>query len=680
MLPSFSSSHRSQPSAPPKNGNNNTSRPEIQVNAQPVLERNSTTSSPNNNSSSDMVMAPQPSGQNNFGYGTNYERRYTFEKELARGGNGVVHLVKDNETGQQFAIKSIPKVLTDPRLSEKKILEHKDAIKREVEVMKRLRSCLNVASLEEVYEDDSHVHLVMEYCAGGELHHVIGTRHYSERTVASYMRAVLRTLAQCHAQKILHRDIKPGNFLLSSSSERAPLKAIDFGLAVFYDDKSLPQTDLGLEGTPWFMAPETLRSEVWPASDVWAAGIMAAELLTGRFPFDDRSSPFSPSLTKVWKSILCDELDLSKREWEGVSDEAKDFVKMLLVKDPKQRPTAKQALRHPWLSGAIEERSQGKPLSLAVVQRIQRYGQGSLFKRSVLEFIAAELLSEAQHIDGTTTSAGSSQEMSMDEQENVCPLHTGGAAPIITHALSSPLQYLYTRLSMVDKELIDREALANGLAELGYRLTPAELERLLDQLDPGNTGKVAKSQLAASQIDWSVLQTNQTERWLELARRAFSELDTDKDGVLSSEDLMALLRHKLPPAQIEAAVRHALAEAARKKEGSRSGSNDNTIDASVHSVEGSVGGNGGGDSQHGPGMDSIKGGLNFRQFIRMLHVGSADSLDLFDDRLGGSLGSPGSWEKLSQLDKILEKSVKGGDLFAKDQRGNSLLEPVHETD
>lgn len=49
-----------------------------------------------------------------------------------------------------------------------------------------------------------------------------------------------------------------------------------------------------------FMAPETLRSEVYPASDVWAAGVTAHQLLTGRFPFDDRSNPFAPSLSKVW--------------------------------------------------------------------------------------------------------------------------------------------------------------------------------------------------------------------------------------------------------------------------------------------------------------------------------------------------------------------------------------------
>lgn len=69
--------------------------------------------------------------------------------------------------------------------------------------------------------------------------------------VASYMRAVLRTLAQCHSHRILHRDIKPGNFMLLDESERSPLKAIDFGLAVPFEAADLPLTDLGLEGTPW---------------------------------------------------------------------------------------------------------------------------------------------------------------------------------------------------------------------------------------------------------------------------------------------------------------------------------------------------------------------------------------------------------------------------------------------
>jgi len=110
--------------------------------------------------------------------------------------------------------------------------------------MKRMRGVLNVASLEAVYEDDDAVYMVMEYCTGGELVHVIGETHYTEQTVASFMRATLRTLAQCHSNGILHRDIKPGNFLLASDKPDAPLKAIDFGLATFVDGDE-PVTDLG---------------------------------------------------------------------------------------------------------------------------------------------------------------------------------------------------------------------------------------------------------------------------------------------------------------------------------------------------------------------------------------------------------------------------------------------------
>ncbi|PSC73235.1 Pkinase-domain-containing [Micractinium conductrix] len=580
--------------------------------------------------------APTDPSCPDFGYARGLDKKFRVLRELGRGGNGVVRVVEELATGAEFALKSIPKQLTDPKLSEGKKKGHVEALKREVEVLRRLRGCLNVAALEEVYEDDTHVHMVLEYCRGGELHHHIGETHYSERTVASYMRAVLRTLAQCHSQGILHRDIKPGNFLLASDALNARLKAIDFGLAVFFEEDKLPRTDLGLEGTPWFMSPESLRSEVCPASDVWAAGVMAHQLLTGRFPFDDKSNPFAPSLSKVWRSILADELDFTRSHWEGISAEAKDFIRCLLNKDHSKRPTALQALQHPWLQGpGASERGAGKRLAMGVVQRIQRYSQGSVFKRSVLDMIAEELMRQGP------------------EEERAVPIGRG-ATPIITDPQSSPLEYLYEHLSMTDKALVDREEIADGLEELGYRLTPEELERLLDQLDPGNTGKVAKAQVAASQIDWRVMQQSQTERWLKCVRSAFQDLDTDGDGIISSGEMVAMLRNKLPQAEVEAAVRHALQEAARRSEGSLHRRNGHEAGDSVHS--------------NGSAGDSVRDGMSFRQFVRMLRAGSTDCLDLYDDR-HGSYGSYGSHGSLSMLDK----SVRGSTHAAVE-----LLDPIKE--
>jgi calcium-dependent protein kinase len=80
------------------------------------------------------------------------------------------------------------------------------------------------------------------------------------------------------------------------------------------------------------MAPEALASAVEPASDVWAAGVMAYQLLTGRFPFDDWQNPEAPALSLVWRSILTETPKFGGKSWEGISEEAKAFCKTVLVK------------------------------------------------------------------------------------------------------------------------------------------------------------------------------------------------------------------------------------------------------------------------------------------------------------------------------------------------------------
>ncbi|EFN55463.1 hypothetical protein CHLNCDRAFT_35404, partial [Chlorella variabilis] len=342
-----------------------------------------------------------------LGYSSGFAERYELGKEIGRGGNGVVRLGRCIASGRTVAIKSIPKVLADPNASERKKAEQIPYLKREVEVLLALRGTLNVANLEEVCEDGSHVHLVLEHCSGGELlARTKSARHYSERTAASFLRAVLRAVAVCHAKRIIHRDIKPENFLLLSEEETSPIKAIDFGLAVFFDPQQLPVTGLNPEGTPWYLAPECCRAKWYPVSDVWAVGVMACYLLTGAYPFLDRMSPKMPDLVRTLRSICFEELDLAQPQFQALSEEARTFIQGLLVKDPLQRPSAEEALRHPFLKGKKEDRAAGKPLDKTVVQRIQRFAQNSLFKRSVLEHIAADLL--AMHFTPEPTSHGAS--------------------------------------------------------------------------------------------------------------------------------------------------------------------------------------------------------------------------------------------------------------------------------
>jgi len=296
----------------------------------------------------DVVAAQPDEADLDFGYGRDLEAHFALGAVLGKGGFGAVRLARCAATGEELACKSVAKALPGC-VDARRNARHRENCRREVAVLTALKGTLNVANIHSVFEDDTHIHIVMEYCKGGELHHSAG-RRYTEQLVSRYMGCVLRTLAQCHTKGILHRDIKPGNFMLRDSSPDSPLKAIDFGMALFFSESKLPITDAGLDGTPWFMAPEMLQSEIWPASDVWAAGVMAFQLLTGRLPFDDHSCPSSPAVSRVWKSILTEKLDFKRSYWEGVSEEGKDFVRQLLNRDIKARPSAEDALRHVWVA------------------------------------------------------------------------------------------------------------------------------------------------------------------------------------------------------------------------------------------------------------------------------------------------------------------------------------------
>lgn len=118
-----------------------------------------------------------------FGYDREIDKKYDWGKELGKGGNGVVRVVVDRATGQEYACKAIKKVL-EGDLSDKKKAGHVESIKREIEVLRRLSGSLNIVKLVDVYEDEQQVYVVQELCKGGELWHRIGEKHYSERTVS----------------------------------------------------------------------------------------------------------------------------------------------------------------------------------------------------------------------------------------------------------------------------------------------------------------------------------------------------------------------------------------------------------------------------------------------------------------------------------------------------------------
>jgi len=175
-------------------------------------------------------------------------------KILGEGTYGVARKAIDKETGEVRAVKTIHR---------EKIRNYQRFL-NEVNALKTLDHP-NVVKLFEIYEDDDHVHLVMEYLSGGELFdYIIKQEYLDEYRAAQIFKQILHSVLYCHKNAICHRDLKPENFMFESTSKEANLKLIDFGLSCSYyralasgAGKYARMTTRA--GTAYFIAPEVLE-------------------------------------------------------------------------------------------------------------------------------------------------------------------------------------------------------------------------------------------------------------------------------------------------------------------------------------------------------------------------------------------------------------------------------------
>lgn len=158
----------------------------------------------------------------------NLKEIYSLGRKLGQGQFGTTFFCLEKETGKEFACKSIAK----RKLTTKEDVED---VRREIQIMHHLAGHPNVISIIGAYEDAVAVHVVMELCAGGELFDRIVQRgHYTERKAANLARTIVGVVEACHSLGVMHRDLKPENFLFVNEEEESSLKAIDFGLSMFF--------------------------------------------------------------------------------------------------------------------------------------------------------------------------------------------------------------------------------------------------------------------------------------------------------------------------------------------------------------------------------------------------------------------------------------------------------------
>ena len=265
-------------------------------------------------------------------------------KVIGRGSYGKVCLVQYKKTNELFAMKSLKKdILLDEDQIESTLLE------------KKILQSLNYPFLVGMvfcFQTEERVYFVLPFIRGGELFiHLRQNKYFPEDTVKFYASIIGLSLEYLHKNGIVYRDIKPENILLE---EDGYLKLIDFGMAkILKEDENTNS----FCGTPEYLAPEIITGEGHnKMADWWSFGTLIYEMIFGIPPF------FCDNVEKMFQLITKSDLRFPKKV--KVSDEAKDLLSKLLIKDQKKRFGVKggfeEIKKHPFFKGidfkALEEK------------------------------------------------------------------------------------------------------------------------------------------------------------------------------------------------------------------------------------------------------------------------------------------------------------------------------------
>eukprot|EP00163_Fabomonas_tropica_P014768 TRINITY_DN2683_c0_g1_i3.p1 TRINITY_DN2683_c0_g1~~TRINITY_DN2683_c0_g1_i3.p1 ORF type:complete len:477 (-),score=139.17 TRINITY_DN2683_c0_g1_i3:230-1660(-) len=268
--------------------------------------------------------------------------RFAVGKRIGVGRFSTVHVCVEKKSGRPFSVKIIPKKQHGGRFT--------SGFQREARVLSRLDHP-SIVHLEETIETDDVIYIVTELHWGGDLmQRLMQQGPASEDDARELVRSLLECLVYLHGKGILHRDIKPENILLARKDSMRDIKLCDFGHAADGDDEA------GGYGTPDYLAPEVVVDNITSEkSDIWSVGVVTYILMSCTFPF------CSTDAKRMMKEIVAGKYSLSGKIWESKSEAVKDFVQYLMTTDPDERPSAKEALNHPFLKNSeLRERKAGK--------------------------------------------------------------------------------------------------------------------------------------------------------------------------------------------------------------------------------------------------------------------------------------------------------------------------------
>ncbi|CAD5111981.1 DgyrCDS1235 [Dimorphilus gyrociliatus] len=292
-------------------------------------------------------------------------------ENLGEGSFGSVQTYKNTTNNKEYAVKIVEKA----GRSRSKVL-------KEIEIFQTCKNHENILQMIEYFEESDRFYLVFDKMEGGTLLETIEARGtLTEAEASAVVSDIARALDFLHRKGIAHRDLKPENILCERRGQLVPVRICDFDLGSgvlarggttnedVEDGCMTPELQTPV-GSAEFMAPEVV--DVWVENawsydkrcDLWSLGIILYIMLCGYPPFYasscgkndcgwEKGLACPTCQSELFKSIQGGHFKFPHEDWCTVSQEAKDLISHLLVRDPHRRYTAKDVLDHPWIASKV---------------------------------------------------------------------------------------------------------------------------------------------------------------------------------------------------------------------------------------------------------------------------------------------------------------------------------------
>ena len=415
----------------------------------------------------------------------NPSKKYKPTKMLGSGSFGSVYKAENSIFHNVVAMKVIKK---DPNNE----LDEEE-IRNEIDILTKL-SHPNIVKIYEFYISNSHYYIITEFCKEGELFSYIKNK-YSENQLAVLFYQVFSGLWYLHDNKILHRDIKLENIMISkkeidinTGEELFWVKIIDFGTAKIFE-KNKSENDV--VGSSYYIAPEVLKQNYNEKCDTWSVGVILYMMLVGRAPFDGKDDE------EIIFKINSADYNSKDSKLMSHSPEVRDLVNKLLQKDFNKRYSAKEALEHPWFQkyGGRNLYSNFKREEIEpYINNLFNYSFNSKIQQLVIAFLVHNLPSDD---------------------------------------VSVTVLKLFRHFNKSGNCKLTKEELINGLYDYREKdLVNSTVDHLFTLLDGNNSGFILFEEFLRACIDKKSI-LNQT-----YLKYAFKFLDKEKTGTLNTQKII----------------------------------------------------------------------------------------------------------------------------------------------